>query len=1561
MPAYEAKTRKSDKSGHAGRASRSASGGGATFLQSQSMPPYTLGQGVTPGVSLLGGAPQAKLVVGQAGDPYEREADSVAERVTSGQTISAISSISPGDKHKMAQRQIEEQEQEQRPEGETLTQPLTLQREAAADEDEKEVEENEGGVAQPLLQKQTVDEPEDEEDTGGLTQPALLQPQPQGEDEEPTEDAVQPLLLQREAVAEEPPPDGEELAQPLLLQRRAADATVNEERGQAQSCGCKGACHCGANAGAAEPSTATGHETAVVQSSSAVVQTSSSDGTGGGAGAESVSQAVRQRGGGEPLHPSVQDAVESHTGFDMSSVRVHQDNSAQNAARSLKARAFTHGSDIWLGPGESPADLRLMSHEATHVVQQNSATSAIQTIQRKPSDYQHSEDGGAVRGRLNERFAEIRDRREEEPAATGQGAAGARAEARRSANTVDRAAMRARSSELRGETRPDVDRPAQEQPRVQQTAAAVERETETPPEPLVEGAAATQPQGQEQAGAAVRGAAEQAAALAQQAFAAANAQTEPAPEIEVQPPEPVMPVDSAGEPLEADPEAEGALASLTARAQFLREQGTLMRSQAAEGRSNAEITRGNLAKVTGEISKAEEGITRSQEHSAYRREVVGQAEQALGVSEEKAATVAAQAPEYTAKADEGREETGPMAGEASGLVAENAANTPEDDDAAADSREQGQKMSQVGQDSTTMDSAVTQTRERAGTLAADAAHAAETNTQTRGTISSSQQQIAQLDARLTQHSEQAGQARAQAQSMASQPADLHARSNQLDEQGRALIASSFELETRLQDVQRSYAEGTAAVPPLQPWEGEVPGEESGAEGTLQMQPDESEQAHADSLTVPVTATPTATPTATTTAAPATTTTTTAPTSTNTSATATPAANTATQPSATTVATPNANVPASIRATGVQPGATEEAQPDATEPAATGEEPAAERETGQPSATGEQSAEAAPEAADTPGATGEAVPELVDLQPREREPIDLNRQLPPWLTGINPESAERHDAAAQDQDEQRRTEIAEINRLAGGRPISQLGAGQRVGIALRMVAGRYYNSVANIKWPGWGGLARALLDPRSMLTGAVGGLNMILNAGASFSERWQQDRLGAVIKTAADIATGLAIVLGSITALAGLVAAVMGALILVSFGFAAPIALPVISVCTTIITTVGGWTIAVGKIALVLQALSLIKNLIDAATAQTADALQHEVGDIQSDINGAAAAGMAIVGAKGAQAGLGRIRSRVAGVIRASRRAGGARALARQVFGRGFAAAGRGTQAVGRGIARGVRAIGRGAAAVGRGARAVGRGVVSGARAVGRGVARGVRGIRSGMRSLRDRLHRRFGRTPPNPSALVGRSRGLRIGNASHTLSIRRIGDRIALWLCSDCGEFLESVKRIRRQLPTSGPVARRIRAIERQAAKLNRRIARGTLTPAEAQAQLDRLANRLEHVAEIFPGERAFGAARLTYGTNFFTKIKKHSQQMRAIARGHGFEIPTSPANPATAQAMRNYIQHVVRNGQTRFGQYMTVPDAIWTKLDNGIVIRRASGEFLTFLDYSLERQALGWDLLPIP
>jgi hypothetical protein len=83
--------------------------------------------------------------------------------------------------------------------------------------------------------------------------------------------------------------------------------------------------------------------------------------------------AVIQANSGEPLAPDVRANLERSFGVDLQAVRVHTDERAQNTASSMDARAFTIGSQIYLGPGERPNDLRLLAHEVAHVVQQRGA------------------------------------------------------------------------------------------------------------------------------------------------------------------------------------------------------------------------------------------------------------------------------------------------------------------------------------------------------------------------------------------------------------------------------------------------------------------------------------------------------------------------------------------------------------------------------------------------------------------------------------------------------------------------------------------------------------------------------------------------------------------------------------------------------------------------------------------------------------------------------------------------------------------------------------------------------------------------------------------------------------------------------------------------------------------------------------------------------------------------------------------------------------------------------------------------------------------------------------
>ncbi|MDJ0574110.1 MAG: DUF4157 domain-containing protein [Xenococcaceae cyanobacterium MO_234.B1] len=85
---------------------------------------------------------------------------------------------------------------------------------------------------------------------------------------------------------------------------------------------------------------------------------------------QALSTKIQATEGGKHLSNSVRDRIEPVLGTDLSHVRVHDDLSANQAAKSLHARAFTHQNHIWLGTNESPSDTELMAHEATHVIQQ---------------------------------------------------------------------------------------------------------------------------------------------------------------------------------------------------------------------------------------------------------------------------------------------------------------------------------------------------------------------------------------------------------------------------------------------------------------------------------------------------------------------------------------------------------------------------------------------------------------------------------------------------------------------------------------------------------------------------------------------------------------------------------------------------------------------------------------------------------------------------------------------------------------------------------------------------------------------------------------------------------------------------------------------------------------------------------------------------------------------------------------------------------------------------------------------------------------------------------------
>ena len=111
----------------------------------------------------------------------------------------------------------------------------------------------------------------------------------------------------------------------------------------------------------------------------------------------------RARGGGHSLPRNLLTRMERSFGADFGSVRVHADSEADSLNRSLRARAFTTGQDLFFRSGEYNPDSRrgqeLIAHELTHVLQQSRVIARKTSVQRAYADAIPSNSDGSLADR----------------------------------------------------------------------------------------------------------------------------------------------------------------------------------------------------------------------------------------------------------------------------------------------------------------------------------------------------------------------------------------------------------------------------------------------------------------------------------------------------------------------------------------------------------------------------------------------------------------------------------------------------------------------------------------------------------------------------------------------------------------------------------------------------------------------------------------------------------------------------------------------------------------------------------------------------------------------------------------------------------------------------------------------------------------------------------------------------------------------------------------------------------------------------------------------------------
>ncbi|MBD2726902.1 DUF4157 domain-containing protein [Nostoc sp. FACHB-892] len=116
---------------------------------------------------------------------------------------------------------------------------------------------------------------------------------------------------------------------------------------------------------------------------------------GGGEASTDLESSINSaRGGGQAIADNIREPMEVAFGADFSGVKVHTDGQSDQLNRSIQARAFTTGQDVFFRSGEynpgSRGGQELLAHELTHVVQQNGGAvqRSLQTqeqLQKHPS------------------------------------------------------------------------------------------------------------------------------------------------------------------------------------------------------------------------------------------------------------------------------------------------------------------------------------------------------------------------------------------------------------------------------------------------------------------------------------------------------------------------------------------------------------------------------------------------------------------------------------------------------------------------------------------------------------------------------------------------------------------------------------------------------------------------------------------------------------------------------------------------------------------------------------------------------------------------------------------------------------------------------------------------------------------------------------------------------------------------------------------------------------------------------------------------------------------------
>ncbi|MBK9983963.1 MAG: hypothetical protein IPP15_16615 [Saprospiraceae bacterium] len=241
--------------------------------------------------------------------------------------------------------------------------------------------------------------------------------------------------------------------------------------------------------------------------------------------------------------------------------------------------------------------------------------------------------------------------------------------------------------------------------------------------------------------------------------------------------------------------------------------------------------------------------------------------------------------------------------------------------------------------------------------------------------------------------------------------------------------------------------------------------------------------------------------------------------------------------------------------------------------------------------------------------------------------------------LDPRTRQSEEERQRTQEEARAANEAELKYIEDQLPgdINHYSRWQRISTGLGAKfnrLGRWWHNlpIGNIVG-GIGHLILSMFNPLTYVEGILHGFMQLENGVVNLVVDIAHGNWWGALKSAADIATGLAVIAGTITGLALVIELAMGAIIIFSLGLAAPFAVAVMAIAGEVMAFTGPVAIWAGLTAAALNFIAGVKSLSDMGDAQSAEQLQAETNDLSQDASGVANGLLnALVGKAGANAG-----------------------------------------------------------------------------------------------------------------------------------------------------------------------------------------------------------------------------------------------------------------------------------------------------------------------------------------